>query len=231
MTKLKTPGTHIVSKKSSTGRRLTATALSSAMMIAASGLTVAEEASSPPTSKKLNTVRIEAEGINYKADRVTSPKFTQPLRDTPQTIQVITNQVFNQQGATTLTEALRNSAGVGTFYAGENGNTTTGDAIYMRGFDTSNSLFVDGIRDLGSISRDLFNIERVEVTKGPAGTDNGRSAPSGAINLATKQPLLENMIAGVVTTGTDGQNRATLDVNQTLNGFSGSALRLNVLWQ
>src|SRR5690554_765218 len=231
MTKLKTPGMHIVSKKSSTGRRLTATALSSAMMIAASGLTVAEEASSPQTSKKLNTVRIEAEGINYKADRVTSPKFTQPLRDTPQTIQVITKEVFSQQGASTLTEALRNSAGVGTFYAGENGNTTTGDAIYMRGFDTSNSLFVDGIRDIGSISRDLFNIEQVEVEKGPAGTDNGRSAPTGAVNLASKQPFLENATSATLTTGIDSQNRVTADINRTLEGLAGSAVRVNLMWQ
>jgi len=231
MTKLKTPGMHIVSKKSSTGRRLTATALSSAMMIAASGLTVAEEASSPPTSKKLNTVRIEAEGINYKADRVTSPKFTQPLRDTPQTIQVITKEVFNQQGASTLTEALRNSAGVGTFYAGENGNTTTGDAIYMRGFDTSNSIFVDGVRDIGSISRDLFNVEQVEVEKGPAGTDNGRSAPTGAINLASKQAFLADATSGTLTTGTDSQNRVTADINRTLEGLAGSAVRVNLMWQ
>src|SRR3546814_13342222 len=115
-----------------------------------------------------------------------SPKFTQPLVDTTQTIQVIGSDLFNEQGATTLTEALRNSPGVGTFYVGENGNTTTGDAVYMRGFDTSGSIFVDGIRDLGSISRDVFNIEQIEVAKGPAGPDNGRTAPSGAINLATK---------------------------------------------
>src|SRR3546814_774073 len=98
----------------------------------------------------------------YKVDRPSSPKFTQPLRDTPQTIQVIGKELFNEQGATTLTEVLRNSPGVGTFYAGENGNTTSGDSIRMRGFDTSSSIFVDGIRDLGSISRDIFNTERSE---------------------------------------------------------------------
>jgi catecholate siderophore receptor len=221
---------YIVSKKRPPALPLV-TAFSSAMAMA----TVPALAQPPEvlneTPTELPTVTIDADIPGYQATSINSPKFTQPLRDTPQTIQVITNQVFTQQGATTLTEALRNSAGVGTFYAGENGNTTTGDAIYMRGFDTSNSLFVDGIRDLGSISRDLFNIERVEVTKGPAGTDNGRSAPTGAINLATKQPFLENVIAGTVTTGTDGQERATLDVNQTLSGLSGSALRINVLWQ
>src|SRR3546814_19140782 len=99
---------------------------------------------------------------DYKVDAVSSPKFTQPLRDTPQTIPVITKELFNQQGATTLTEALRNSPGVGTFYAGENGNTRTGDTVYMRGFDASSSIYVDGIRDLGSVSHDIFHIDLIE---------------------------------------------------------------------
>ena len=82
-------------------------------------------------------------------------------------------------------QALRNSPGVGTFYAGENGATSTGDSIYMRGFDSSSSIFVDGVRDLGAVSRDLFNIEQVEVVKGPAGTDTGRSAATVVLdNLA-----------------------------------------------
>ncbi|PQM29372.1 TonB-dependent siderophore receptor [Sphingopyxis lindanitolerans] len=167
----------------------------------------------------------------YKVDKPSSPKFTQPLRDTPQTIQIINKELFNEQGATTLTEVLRNSPGVGTFYAGENGNTTSGDAIRMRGFDTSNSIFVDGIRDLGSVSRDIFNTDAVEVQKGPAGTDNGRTAPTGAINLVSKRASLESALSGTLSVGVDGQKRITADVNQTLGGLSNSALRLNMLWQ
>ncbi|HWU70632.1 MAG TPA: catecholate siderophore receptor Fiu [Pseudoxanthomonas sp.] len=161
---------------------------------------------------------------------IVSPKFTQTLQDTPQTIQVIDKELFNQQGATTLTEALRNSAGVGTFYAGENGNTSTGDTLYMRGFDSSSSIFVDGIRDLGSVSRDLFNIEQVEVVKGPASTDTGRSAPTGAINLVTKHANLRNAVSGTVSAGNDGQQRANADWNHAF-GESGNALRLNAMWQ
>src|SRR3546814_14460598 len=103
-------------------------------------------------------------------------------------MQVIGKELINEQGATTLTEVLRNSPGVGTFYAGENGNTTSGDSIRMRGFDTSSSIFVDGIRDLGSISRDIFNPEAGEVEKGPAGPDTGRTAPTGAPTMATQTP-------------------------------------------
>ena len=173
---------------------------------------------------------VEVNGVSgYRAEEVASPKFTQSLQDTPQTIQVITSELFNEQGATTLTEALRNSPGVGTFYAGENGNTSTGDTIYMRGFDTSSSIFVDGVRDLGSVSRDLFNIDQVEVTKGPAGSDNGRSAPTGAINLVSKQAHLGNVISGTVAAGNDGQKRTTADWNQALAGSA--ALRLSAVWQ
>jgi TonB-dependent siderophore receptor len=172
---------------------------------------------------------IEEDG--YKVDKPSSPKFTQPLRDTPQTIQIIDKQLFTEQGATTLAEVLRNSPGVGTFYAGENGNTTSGDSIRMRGFDTSSSIFVDGIRDLGSISRDVFNTEAVEVAKGPAGTDNGRTAPTGAINMVTKRASLENALSGALSIGTDRQRRVTADVNQTLGASSNNALRLNLLWQ
>jgi catecholate siderophore receptor len=165
----------------------------------------------------------------YTSDRVASPKFTQPLVDTTQTIQVIGADLFNEQGATSLTEALRNSPGVGTFYAGENGNTTTGDTIYMRGFDSSSSIFVDGVRDLGSVSRDVFNLEQIEVAKGPAGTDNGRTAPTGAINLVSKQAFAEDAASAMVTVGTDSQRRATADWNHVLG--ESSAVRLNLMAQ
>ncbi len=172
---------------------------------------------------------IEDDGV--KVDYAASPKFTQPLLDTPQTIQIIGEETFKSQGATTLAEALRNSPGVGTFYAGENGNTTTGDALYMRGFDASGSIFVDGIRDLGSISRDVFNTQQVEVTKGAAGTDNGRTSPSGAINMVSKRASLDSAVSAGATVGTDGQTRGTMDVNQALGSIPNAAVRLNAVWQ
>lgn len=200
---------------------------------------VAAPAAAQPTSaddsqpRRLGSVTVTDTAIDedYKVDRVSSPKFTQPLLDTPQTIQVIDKDLFLQQGATTLTEALRNSPGVGTFYAGENGNTTTGDAVYMRGFDTSNSIFVDGVRDIGSFSRDIFNIEQVEVIRGPSGPDFGRTAPTGAINMVSKQANLRDSLSGLLSFGIDGQKRATADLNQTLGSIPGAAFRLNVLWQ
>lgn len=194
---------------------------------------LAQDGATDGNAQNLGGVTVTDTAINdsYKVDEISSPKFTQPLRDTPQTIQIIDKELFNQQGATTLTEALRNSPAVGTFYAGENGNTATGDAIYMRGFDTSSSIFVDGVRDLGSISRDVFNTEQVEVQKGPAGTDNGRSAPTGAINMVSKHAFLDNALSGTVSIGVDGQKRATADLNQVIEALPNAAFRLNVMWQ
>ena len=186
----------------------------------------AESASDSP--RTLDQVQVQA-ARGFKVDKVASPKFTQSLQDTPQTIQIISRDLFTQQGATTLTDALRNSPGVGTFYVGENGNTNTGDSIFMRGFDTSSSIFVDGVRDVGSISRDVFNTEQVEVSKGPAGTDNGRSAPTGSINMVSKQASLHDAVSGTVSVGSDSQQRASADWNQSLGATS--ALRLNAMWQ
>lgn len=208
----------------------TATLLGSlAVAHAASASDISTEAQ-VKQAKNLPGLKVEAtRNPDYRVDNVSSPKFTQPLLDTPQTISVISKDLISQQGATTLTEALRNTPGVGTFYVGENGSTTTGDGIYLRGFDTSGSIFVDGVRDLGSVSRDIFNIEQIEVTKGPDGTEYGRTAPTGAVNMVSKQPHLRNAVSGSVAYGSGQHKRATADWNQRIGRHS--AFRLNVLGQ
>ncbi|MEO7050586.1 MAG: catecholate siderophore receptor Fiu [Rhodanobacter sp.] len=181
-------------------------------------------------AKNLPRVQVDGyAGPDYRIDQRSSPKFTQSLLDTTQTVSIISRDLIQQQGASTLTEALRNSPGVGTFYAGENGTTSTGDAIYMRGFDTSGSIFVDGVRDLGTISRDVFNIEQIEVTKGPDGTEYGRTAPTGAINMVSKRPLPGNSVSGSVSYGSAEQKRSTADWNQAIG--NNAAFRLNLMGQ
>jgi catecholate siderophore receptor len=165
----------------------------------------------------------------YKEEKSSSKKATAELLDTPQTLQVIGKEIIREQGATTLTEALRNSAGVGTFYLGENGSTTTGDAVYMRGSDASGSIFVDGVRDVASISRDVFNIESIEVLKGAAGADVGRGSATGAINLYSKHAALHNFYNASVAAGGGDFTRATADLNWRIGETS--AFRLNLMDQ
>ncbi|MGY4831793.1 catecholate siderophore receptor Fiu [Sphaerotilaceae bacterium SBD11-9] len=206
-----------------------------AMPVAAQTTAPAAEPKKPDAAQEVTLPPVKAKATapetDFKADTVASPKFTQPLVDTPQTITVIKKELMQQQSATTLTEALRNTPGV-TLQLGENGNTTTGDGIFMRGFDTSNSIFVDGIRDMGAISRDMFNIEQVEVVKGPSGSDNGRGASSGYVNMVSKTAGKEAFNNGSVVLGTDKRVRATADLNTPLElGIPGSSLRLNVMAQ
>jgi len=181
------------------------------------------------STTELSRIEVTGTAGQYKIDAVQSPKFTQPLLDTPQTIDVISSEVIQEQGAATLTEALRNSPGVGTFYVGENGKTSTGDAVYMRGFDASGSIFVDGVRDLGSIARDTFDIEQVQVVKGPDGTVYGRTMPTGAINMVSKQALLSNGVSAKASYGISNQKRATADWNHVIGRHT--AFRINVMGQ
>lgn len=201
---------------------------------AAPALAAATAAAEPAaySTGTLQEVQVNGARTNdFKADRANSAKYTELLVNTPQTITVIKKELIEQQGAVTLAEALRNTPGVGAFFLGENGSTNTGDAIFMRGFDASSSIYVDGVRDMGSISRDTFNIEQIDIVKGPAGTDGGRGSPTGSINLGSKQATLQNAYSGIVTAGSAKQKRVTADLNQVIDANSGTAFRLNLLAQ
>lgn len=165
---------------------------------------------------------------NYKVDKSSSSKVTQDLVDTPQTISVITKKVIEEQQATTLQEALRNTPGI-TLQLGENGNTNSKDNITMRGFDAQGSIYKDGIRDLANASKDTFNTEAVEVTKGAVGADNGRGVSSGYINQVTKSSTNKDEVSGTAGYSTANNARLTADVNKKLNETTG--VRLNVMKQ
>jgi catecholate siderophore receptor len=187
-------------------------------------------AAEPTEPKVMQGVRVteEVEG-GYKADVASSPKFTAPLLDTPQTVTVIKKELLDDQGLGSLAEALRNTPGI-TFTLGENGNTTAGDSITMRGFDTAGSIFLDGVRDLGAVTRDTFNTEQIEIVKGPSGSDNGRGAPTGYINMSSKQPSLQDAAFSTLAIGTDNRVRVEADLSQTLGSWDGAAMRFNAMY-
>jgi catecholate siderophore receptor len=169
--------------------------------------------------------RVEVSGHAPLA--VTSPKYTQPLRDTPQTLVVIPESVLQDQGATTLRDALRNTPGI-TLTAGE-GGTAPGDNILIRGFSARNDVYIDGARDPGVVSRDTFNVEAVEVAKGPSSVTAGRGSTGGSVNLVTKRASLDNAGEIRLSAGNAAQRRGTLDVNRRLSSTVG--VRLNAMLQ
>ncbi|MDB6060483.1 MAG: catecholate siderophore receptor Fiu [Verrucomicrobiaceae bacterium] len=216
---------HIRSRKHSktSQQRFTQSLLTLATLAAP----VAAHAQQVEAEHTLRTTNVKAAAdVPYKADTSANSKYTAPLVDTPKTIQVITKEVLKEQGAASLMEALRNTPGI-TMQLGENGNTSAGDTFQMRGFSTQTSTFVDGIRDLGAITRDVYNLEQIEVVKGPSGTDIGRGSASGYINLVSKLPTRDTAQQGTVSYGTAQKKRGTLDLNEAFGETGG--FRLNAL--
>ncbi|WP_127024849.1 catecholate siderophore receptor Fiu [Rheinheimera mangrovi] len=221
----------ITAKKHQQVARFNTTLLASAFALALPATAAAgQQDAASKNDTELDAVVVTADAVEakYKAEKASSTKLTQPLVNTPQTLVVVKKELFQQQAATTLSDTLRNTPGI-TMLMGENGNTATGDSIFMRGFDTQGSIFVDGIRDLGTISRDTFNTEQVEIAKGPAGADNGRGSSSGYINLSSKQATQEEFTTGNLTLGSGSHKRATVDLNRQLS--DSSAIRVNLLKQ
>ena len=153
-------------------------------------------------------------GGTYKAERQTSPKATADLIDTPRSVAVITRQVLDDTASTTLTEALRTVPGI-TMGAGEGGNPL-GDRPFLRGSDSSNSIYLDGVRDIAATSRETFAVESIEVTKGSDGITNGSGNAGGSINIVSKAPEKHNFFNVDGTYGTADYMRFTLDVNRAL---------------
>lgn len=161
---------------------------------------------------------------------VASPRYTEPLRDIPQTISVITKEVIEQQGATSLTDVLRNVPGL-TITAGE-GGAPAGDNLTIRGNSARNDIFVDGVRDLSPQSRDPFNLEQVEVTKGPTSAVSGRGSAGGTVNLISKGPSLSRVLGGSFALGNADTRRASVDVNTSLRALGmgeRTGFRMNLL--
>lgn len=163
--------------------------------------------------------------VSAPAPEIASPKFTQPLLETPRTVAVIPDEVFLAQGATTLRDVLRNTPGI-TFQAGEGGGGLPGDSFSMRGFSAGNDILLDGVRESGAYSRDAFNLEQVEVIKGPSGSIAGRGGTGGAINLVTKAPKPEAFTRAAIGAGTADYSRITVDLNAPLESLSGAAVRV-----
>jgi catecholate siderophore receptor len=166
----------------------------------------------------------ERQRDSYSLDESTLSKFTEPLRDTPQTITTLSEQLLDDRAAMSLNDALRNVPGI-TLGAGE--FSWQGNNPNIRGFSSRNDMFLDGMRDFGSYDRDPFNLQSLEVMQGPSSMVFGRGSTGGVINQASKVPLPEPLRALHVNIGNADTRRATLDVNQPLTDTM--AVRVNLL--
>ncbi|MGO4687362.1 TonB-dependent receptor [Brevundimonas sp. 2YAF1] len=202
-------------------------ASSAAGMLCASPVLAGDEApiaTADVTQDATNLGTIDVQGRRVKREPK-DPSFVAPLVDTPRSVTVIPQQIIEQTAATSLQDILRTSPGI-TFGAGEGGQPLA-DRPFIRGQASGNNIFVDGIRDTGGQQREVFNLEQVEVIKGPDSVYSGRGSGGGSINLSSKAPRLTHFIHGSAGAGTDNYARGTVDANWQVSPTA--AMRLNLM--
>ncbi|MGB5901779.1 MAG: TonB-dependent siderophore receptor [Xanthobacteraceae bacterium] len=173
-----------------------------------------------PSNVQVNPIVGDGHGVTgYQAPAQAGiSRLPVSLADTPQTVNVVTQQVIQEQRLLSMEDALRTVPGI-TFSAGEGG--VQGDSPIIRGFAARGDMFRDGIRDPGWYTRDLFSSDRVEVHKGPSGFAFGRGSTGGAINTVSKLPQATNFVDGTISGVTSGGYRAEVDANGKQGNLSG----------
>jgi iron complex outermembrane receptor protein len=138
-------------------------------------------------------------------------KTDTPLIETPQSVSVVTREQITEQGAQTLNQVLRYTAGVATESRGA--TATRLDQFSVRGFQASS--YLDGLRVFGGRDAlpqvDTYRLERVDVLKGPASVMYGQGGPGGVVNQVSKRPLEETLREVEVQVGNYDYRRANFD--------------------
>ena len=146
------------------------------------------------------------------------------IQDVPHSVSIVTKEQIEDQGHEGIGQVLQYVPGV-TVQQGEGHR----DQITIRGQETTADFFTDGVRDDIQYYRDLYNIEAVEVLKGPAALVFGRGGSGGVVNRVTKKAEWRDIKEATISFGMFDRKRATIDVGQGVtNDF---AVRLNAMYE
>ncbi|RVQ65813.1 TonB-dependent siderophore receptor [Croceicoccus ponticola] len=203
-----------------------ATGLATSSALAAIGFATPALANAVVDATPYNEIVVTGETDGYLAiDSVTATKIDTKLLDTPQTVNVITAEQISDQAMRSMEDVLRYVPGV-TIGQGE-GNR---DQITLRGQNTTADFFLDGVRDDVQYYRNLYNIERVEVLKGPYALIFGRGGGGGIVNRVQKAPSAEGPFGGAgASVNTFGAWETSADVNLPISGTA--AVRVNGFYE
>jgi catecholate siderophore receptor len=183
----------------------------------------AQEQTLPEVKVRGEAERADGPVTGYRATRSsTATKTDTPLNEVPASVTVVPSSVMKDQAMNSMGDVFRYVPGT-LMHQGE-GNR---DQIVIRGNSTTADFYVDGVRDDAQVFRDLYNLERVEVLKGPAGMIFGRGGSGGVVNRITKKPSLDPVGELRFTTGSWNQVRGTIDVGRQFG--DASAWRLNAM--
>ncbi len=185
-----------------------------------------QPAESAPGEEEIEIVVTGEREDGYSVSNATVGTRTDtPLRDIPQSIQVIPQEVIQDQQATRLTEVLKNAPGV---VIGSRSPRDPLNIFKIRGFDTFGDILINGLPD--PTSSDIgfgSNIERVEVLKGPASVLFGQGGLAGTVNLVTKQPLANPFYFVEASAGSYNFYRGAIDLSGPLNDSKTVLYHLN----
>ena len=187
-----------------------------ALVVGGSGMAFAEEAADGEQS-----IIITGRSDGYRTVETTSgTKTSVPILDVPQSISVMTSEQINDQAIRSIADLVRYIPGVSSGQ-GEGHR----DQITLRGNNSTADFFVDGLRDDVQYFRSFYNIDRVEVHKGPNAMIFGRGGGGGILNRVTKGALIDQTLGSVTASAdTFGSIYVAGDTNIT---FGRAAFRLN----
>lgn len=155
----------------------------------------------------------------------TATRTATPLLDLPQSVQIISKSLLEDQQAITMEDIVKNVSGITV----PNSSGSRSEDLNFRGF-TTGAVFKDGFRNdafANRTSTEVANIERVEVIKGPSSSMFGRLDPSGMVNFITKQPLPRHYFSVGLQHGSWHMWRPTMDISGPLNRSQSLLYRLN----
>jgi catecholate siderophore receptor len=165
------------------------------------------------------------DSAGYQVEAIgSSTKTLTPLRDTPQTITVVTKDQIRDQSLQSITDVVTYIPGISS-HQGENNR----DQIVIRGNSTNADFYLNGVRDDVQYYRDLYNVERVEALKGPNAMIFGRGGGGGIINRVTKEAIFAPLREVTLQGGSFGNKRVTADFGQPFG--SKAAFRLNGMYE
>lgn len=196
--------------------------LAAALLIAC---TAAHAAPALKAAAELDRVEVIGQREGYAPSVTRSATRTDtPLRDVPQAVTVVGREVIRDTGMSSMVDALRFVPGVGV--AQGEGHR---DAPIFRGNASTSDMFVDGVRDDVQYIRDLYNVERVEVLKGPNAMAFGRGGVGGVINRVTRVADGQHHGEASLQVGEYERRRGTLDVGAPIG--ERASLRATALYE
>lgn len=180
-----------------------------------------------------DTIRIGVTGTGdegYAPSNATSATRTDtPLREIPQSIQVIPRAVIEDRDATELGNALETAGSVVS--NGGRGTSVFGPGFLIRGFENRGGIFRDGVEAFSLSALSTNDVERVEVLRGPASVLFGRGEPGGIISLVPKRPLSEPFYDVSANVDSFGGFEGAVDISGPLTQDRSLRYRLNVSYE